>query len=61
MNNSFSLQRISQTGNLHSNSKTCQYKLNKMPKFMQNIFENPKLKQSDIANQLGNSSSTLQR
>ena len=32
-----------------------------MDKFMQTKFENPKLKQSEIADQLGYSSSTLQR
>ena len=32
-----------------------------MAKFMQNKFENPKMKQSEIADQLGYSSSTLQR
>ena len=32
-----------------------------MAKFMQIKFENPKLKQSEIANQLGYSSSTLNR
>ena len=32
-----------------------------MPDFMQMKHENPKLKQSEIADRLGNSSSTLQR
>ena len=61
MNNSFSLHQISKTGNLDSNSISRQYKLNLMAKFMQIIFENPKLKQSEVAHQLGYSSITLQR
>ena len=61
MNNSFSLQQISKTGNLDSNFISRQYKLNLMAKFMQIEFENPILKQSEIANQLGYSSITLQK
>ena len=38
-----------------------QYKLNLMADFMRGKYENPKMKQSEIANQLGMSSSTLQR
>ena len=53
MNNSFSLQQISKTGNLDSNLISRQYKLNLMAKFMQIKFENPKLKQFEIAYQLG--------
>ena len=37
-----------------------QYKINLMAKFMQIKFENPKLKQSDISDQVGSSSGTLQ-
>ena len=61
MNNSFTLQQISRTGNLDSNLKTCQYKLNFMADFMRLKYENPKMKQSELTNQLGYSSSTLQR
>ena len=61
MNNSFSLEQRSKTGNLNSNLLSCQYKLNFMAKFMQITFEKPKLKQFEIADQLGYSSSTLQR
>ena len=61
MNNSFSLQQVSQTGNLDSNLISRQYKLKLMAKFMQIKFENPKLKQSEIANQLSYTSSNLQR
>ena len=42
MNNSFSLQQISKTGNLDSNLKFRQYELNLMAKFIQIKFENPK-------------------
>ena len=61
MNNSFSLQQISRTSAPDANLGPTQYKLNLMPDFMRIKFENPKLKQSEIANQLGYSTSTLQR
>ena len=61
MSNSFSLQQISTTGNLDSNLISRQYKLNLLDKFKQVKTENPKLKQSEIQDQLGYSSSTLQR
>ena len=61
MNNSSSLQQMSKTGNLDSNSISCQYKLNLRAKFMQITFENPKLKISEITDQPGYSSGTLQR
>ena len=61
MNNSFSLQQIQKTSNLDANLLSRQYKLNLMADFMRFKYENPKLKQSDIANHLGLSSSTLQR
>ena len=60
MNNTFSLQQISRTGNLDSNLISRQYKQSLMAVFMRIKYENPKLKQSEIANQLGYSSSTLQ-
>ena len=60
MKNSFSLQQRSKTGNLDPNLIS-QYTLNLMAKFMQIKFENPKLKQSEIADQLNYSSSTLKR
>ena len=56
MNNSFSSQQRSKTGNLVSNLISRQHKL----KLMAIKFENPKPKQSEIADQLGYSSSTLQ-
>ena len=61
MSNSLFLQQISTTGNLDFNLIFRQYKLNLMAKFVQINFENPKLKQSEIADPLGYSSSTLQR
>ena len=61
MNNSFSLQQIQKTSNLDANLISRQYKLNLMADFMRVKYENPKMKQSQIANQLGLSSSTLQR
>ena len=61
MNNTFSLQQISRTGNLDSQLITKQYKLNLIADFTRIKHENPKLKQSEIANPLGYSSSTSQR
>ena len=61
MNISFSLQQISKTINLDSNLITRHYTPNLMAKFMQNKFEKPKMKQSEMADQLGYASSTIQR
>ena len=61
MNKSFSVQQTSKTGNLDSNLISRQYKLNLRAAFMRNKYENPKLKQSALANQSSYSSSTLQR
>ena len=61
MNTSFSLQHIPRTGNLDPNLITRQYKLDLRSKFMCIKFENPKMKQSEKANQLSYSTSTLQR
>ena len=61
MNNNFSLQQIQKTNNLDANLISRQYKLNLMADFMKIKYENPKMKQTEIANQLGMSSSTLQR
>ena len=61
MNNNFSLQQIQKTSNLDANLISRQYKLNLMADFMRVKYENPRLRQSEIANQLGISSSTLQR
>ena len=61
MNNNFSLQQLQKTINLDANLISRQYKLNLMADFMKLKYENPRMKQSEIANQLGMSSSTLQR
>ena len=61
MNTTFSLQQIQKTSSLDANLISRQYKLNLMCDFMRTKYENPKLKQSEIANRLGYSSSTLQR
>ena len=61
MNNSFSLQQIQKTSNLDANLISRQYKTNLMADFMRLKYENPKMKQSEIANQLSSSSSTIQR
>ena len=61
MNNSFSLQQMSRTGNLDFNLISRQYKLNLMADFMRMKYENLKVKQSEMANHLGYSTSTLQR
>ena len=61
MNISFSLQQKPRTGNLDPNLLSCQYKLDLMSKFLSIKFESPKMKQSEIANQLGYSTSILQR
>ena len=46
MNNSFSLQQASKTGNLDCNLLSRQNKLNLMAKIMQIKFENPRLRKS---------------
>ena len=61
MNNTFSLQQKPQTGNLDSNLITRQYKLDLKARFMEMKSINPKLKQSEIAKEIGCSSSILQR
>ena len=61
MNNSFHLQQICRTSNLDANLISRQYKVNLMAGFMRVKHLNPKLKQSQISNQLGYQTSTLQR
>ena len=61
MNNTFSLEQISRTGNLDANLVLRQHKLDLMTRFVENNSINPKLKQKEIAKELGYSSSTLQR
>ena len=61
MNNSFSLLQIQKTSNLYPKSKSRQYKRILMTDFVRKKYENSKLKQSELTNQLGYPSSTLQR
>ena len=61
MNNSFSLQQISRIANLDHNLISRQYKLDLMSEFLCIKCQNPRMKESEIANQLGYSTSTLQR
>ena len=58
MNNTFSLQQISRTSNLDASLISRQYKLNLKADFMRLKYEMPKIKQSQLANQLGYSTST---
>ena len=53
MNNSFSLQQIQKTSGLDASLISRQYKLILLADFMRVKYENPKMKQSEIANQLG--------
>ena len=61
MNNTFSLQQIQKTSNLGANLLSRQNKLNLMADFMRIKYQNPKMKQCEIANRFDCSSSTLQR
>ena len=61
MNNTFSLEQISRTGNLDANLILLQHKLDLMARFMEMKSVNPKIKRKEIARELGYSSSTLQR
>ena len=61
MNNSFSVQQIQKTSILDPNLISRQNKLNLMADFMRVKYKNPKMKQSQIENQIGLSTSTLQR
>ena len=61
MNNSFCLQQIQNTSNLDANLISRQYNINLMADFMRLKYDNPKMKQSEKANHLSLSSSTIQR
>ena len=61
MNNTFSLQQISRTSTSDAILLSRQYKIILITVFMRMKYETPKSKQSEIANHLGYSSSTLQR
>ena len=59
--NTPSLAEINKTANMDPNLLTRHYKLKLMNDFMNIKYQNPKMKQSEIANNLNMSSSTLQR
>ena len=61
MNNTPSLNEINKTANMDPNMLTRHYNLKIMNDFMHIKYQNPKLKQSEIAIQTGLSTSTLQR
>ena len=61
MNNIPSLNEINRTANMDPNLLTRHYKLKLMNDFMYMKYQNPKLKQSELANSLNMSSSTIQR
>ena len=61
MNNTFSLEQISKTGNLDANLILRQYKLDLMSRFMEMKSNNPKFTQKQISKELGFSDSTLKR
>ena len=61
MNKTPSLKEINKTANMHPNLLTRHYKLKLMNDFMHIKYQNPRMKQSEIANHLDMSTSTLQR
>ena len=61
MNKTPSLNEINKTANMDPNLLTRHYKLKLMNDFMHIKYQNPKMRQSEIANNLNISSSTLQR
>ena len=61
MNHIPSLNEISKTANVDPNLLTRHYKLKLMNDFIYMKYQNPKLKQSELANNLNMSSSTIQR
>ena len=61
MNNKPSLNGINKTANMDPNQLTRHYKLRLTNDFMNIKYQNPKMKQPEIANQLKMSLSTLQR
>ena len=59
--NTPSLNEINKTANMNPNLTTKHYKLKIMNDFMNFKYKKPRMKQSEIANHLNMSSSTLQR
>ena len=60
MNNTFSLEQISKTGSVDSTLILRQYKIDLVARFMEIKSVHPKLRQDQIAKELGCSSSILQ-
>ena len=61
MNNTFYFEQIAKTGELNADLIMRQYRLDKMAEFMEIKSIIPKIKQSELAEELKISSSTLQR
>ena len=61
MNNTPSLNEINKTTSMDPNMITRHYNLKFMKEFMHIKYQNPKMKQSEIADHIKMSSSTLQR
>ena len=61
MNHTPSLNEINKNSSMDPNMLTKYYKLKLMNDFMYMKYQNPKLKQSELANNLNISSSTIQR
>ena len=61
MNNTFSIEQLSRTGNNDANPNTPEHKLDLMARLMEIKAMNPKLEQIEMAKQINHSSSTLQR
>ena len=61
MNITPSLSEINKTANMDPNLLTRHHKLKLMNDFMNVKYQNPRMKQSEIANHLNMSSSTIQR
>ena len=59
--NTPSLSEINKTANMNPNMITKHYKLKHMNDFMNIKYQNPRLKQSEIASQLDMSASTIRR
>ena len=61
MNNTPSLNEINKTANMDPNLITRHYRLKLMNDFMNIRYQNPKVKQAEIASQLNMSASSIQR
>ena len=61
MNNTPSLTEINKTANMDPNLITRHYRLKLMNDFMNIKYQNPKMKQAEIASQLNISASSIQR